>query len=275
MPSFGALPLFDFLLRSRLPGEIHLFRSNYSDTNLWSSAALLIRSPTANRCRISNTPRPSNRPSPTRWGSRHPISLLGTVSRTRLWFAKPTGELSRRPTQCPRPWCPPVRSSSASEPTAWILRPATAAIRADGCLRPCRAARAARRQRAATKKNRLTRNWSPFRWLHRKSFKYFDIICLLSCWRIYNWISNLQSLSNSQDPPRLRNFAAKRFNLNSMLISPRRDAPPEGTRGTFRSLGEDVGSNASNGNQPNRSKPRPLSQEVCVSNFPNFSLALS
>ncbi|XP_032776599.2 LOW QUALITY PROTEIN: protein FAM135A [Daphnia magna] len=66
-----------------------------------------------------------------------------------------------------------------------------------------------------------------------------------------------------QDPPRLRNFAAKRYNLNSMLISPKRDAPPEGTRGTFRSLGEDVGScsSSTNGNQPSRSKPRPLSQE--------------
>lgn len=48
-----------------------------------------------------------------------------------------------------------------------------------------------------------------------------------------------------------------------MLISPKRDAPPEGTRGTFRSLGEDVGSgvSSSNGNQSGR-KPRPLSQEV-------------
>jgi hypothetical protein len=73
-------------------------------------------------------------------------------------------------------------------------------------------------------------------------------------------------LSLAQDPPRLRNFAAKRFNLNSMLISPKRDAPPEGTRGTFRSLGEDEGpgvGRSSNGNQSGGRKPRPLSQEVC------------
>lgn len=76
----------------------------------------------------------------------------------------------------------------------------------------------------------------------------------------------------TQDPPRLRNFAAKRYNLNSMLISPKRDAPPEGTRGTFRSLGEDVGScsSSTNGNQPSRSKPRPLSQEVGYINCLNF-----
>lgn len=73
-----------------------------------------------------------------------------------------------------------------------------------------------------------------------------------------------------QDPPRLRNFTSKRFNLNSMLISPRRDAPPEGTRGTFRILDEEVGVGSSessnsngNGNQSGRNKPRPLSQEVC------------
>jgi hypothetical protein len=99
------------------------------------------------------------------------------------------------------------------------------------------------------------------------------IIFVPSPSRHLSWIFYVLSilLFSMQDPPRLRNFAAKRFNLNSMLISPKRDAPPEGTRGTFRSLGEDVGSgvNSSNGNQSGR-KPRPLSQEVFRINCPIF-----
>ena len=60
---------------------------------------------------------------------------------------------------------------------------------------------------------------------------------------------------------------AARFNLVAMTNSLKQDNPPEGTQGSFRNIGEDEESISSQRSITNRSKTRPLSQEVSSFGF--------
>lgn len=52
-----------------------------------------------------------------------------------------------------------------------------------------------------------------------------------------------------------------------MMNSPSEDTPPEGTQGTFRNIADDEERASSRRSMANRSKTRPLSQEVSSINL--------
>ena len=97
--------------------------------------------------------------------------------------------------------------------------------------------------------------------------KSTDILCVpvhsvvvKCCSQDQRWtrVNFVLFIYSRQDPPRSNYFAGS-FSFNSSkMTSPKHQVPTEGTRGTYRSVGDDTG----NQSIENRTKGRPLSHEV-------------